>query len=189
MDGGPPSSRPPSAFFCPPHSAWQLIAHSYALLDSQMANTRIERSKAKQRLEGRAIALAFRRPTAERLSGRRADCCGEFGSLSLKGGGQEGVVAAASRSAGFPCCPSTIATKQGESIKFEGPSMRHPPPPVLPLSGGGTRRHRGGLICDGCAARRWAANRICGCAGSRSANAPRFTLANRSAAKAGISRR
>ena len=121
MDGGPPSSRPPSAFFCPPHSAWQLIAHSYALLDSQMANTRIERSKAKQRLEGRAIALAFRRPTAERLSGRRADCCGEFGSLSLKGGGQEGVSAASSHTGPDAADRSTML---GEAA----PTPSCPPP-------------------------------------------------------------
>ena len=133
MDGGPPSSRPPSAFFCPPHSAWQLIAHSYALLDSQMANTRIERSKAKQRLEGRAIALAFRRPTAERLSGRRADCCGEFGSLSLKGGRTGGGRRRRESLGGFPVlpiydCDETRRVDQVRRAVDAAPPPSCPPP-------------------------------------------------------------
>src|SRR5579871_5956200 len=70
------------------------------------------------------------------------------GSLPLKGGGQEGVVAAATpwkQDATTQYGSKALSRDRGSRVKLPASgspgsdTMRHRPPPVLPLSGGGTR--------------------------------------------------
>jgi hypothetical protein len=88
------------------------------------------------------------RLTSTQLNGRREDRIDDVGSLPLKGGGQEGVGSASTTLRRVATRTIHRNTRRVKAINAIGGSMRHRPPPVLPLSGGGTRRGGRVLFCD-----------------------------------------